>query len=137
LHTVQQLVDEHKVVLDRLLVKLAKVAPPQLDEAVEELKDERRVRVALGHRHQVDVLVLDMAERGAPQRQDGRAHLRVADHLDAEDVGEPRAAVVAEGAEDQVLALLVEDEDPGEHLGGLGAWGAADWDRRVQLDVRW
>jgi hypothetical protein len=52
-----------------------------------------------------------MAEGGAAEGQDGRAHLGVADDLDAEHVGEARAAVVAERPEDQVLALLVEDEN--------------------------
>jgi len=119
-HTIEQLVDQHKVVLDGLLVKLGKVAAAQLDQAVEKLEDEGGVGVALGDGHQVDVLVLDMAEGGAAQRQDGRPHLRVGDDLDAEDVGQPGAAVVAEGAEDEVLALLVEDEDSRKHFGGCG-----------------
>jgi hypothetical protein len=38
--------------------------------------------------------------------------------LDAEDVGEPRAAVVAEGAKDEVLALLVEYQDTRKHRDG-------------------
>lgn len=59
--------------------------------------------------------MLDMAKRRAPQRQDGRSDLGVGDDLDAEDVGESGTAVVAEGAEDEVLALLVEDEDAGQH----------------------
>ena len=61
--------------------------------------------------------MLDMAEGGAAEGEDGRADLWVADDLDAEHVGEARAAVVAEGPEDQVLALLVEYEDPGQHRG--------------------
>lgn len=60
--------------------------------------------------------MLDMAERGGAQSQDGRANQRVGDDLDAEDVGETRAAVVAEGAKDEVLALLVEDEDSRNHV---------------------
>lgn len=65
-----------------------------------------------------------MAKGGAPEGQDGRAHLGVGDDLDAEDVGETGAAVVAEGAEDEVLALLVEDEDARQH-GRRGEAGAA------------
>ncbi len=61
--------------------------------------------------------MLHMAEGGATQRQDGRPHLRVGDDLDAEHVGQPRAAVVAEGAEDEVLALLVEYEDSESMMG--------------------
>lgn len=60
--------------------------------------------------------MLDMAEGGGAQSQDGRANQRVGDDLDAEDVGETRAAVVAEGAKDEVLALLVEDEDSRNHV---------------------
>ena len=59
-----------------------------------------------------------MAEGGGAEGEDGRAHLGIRNDLDAEDVGEARAAVVAEGAENEVLALLVEDEDAGEHGGG-------------------
>ena len=35
--------------------------------------------------------------------------------MDAEDICEPRPAVVAEGAENEVFAFLVEEEDAGEH----------------------
>lgn len=56
-----------------------------------------------------------MAERCRAQGENGRAHLWVGDDLDAEDVGESGAAVVAEGAENEVFAFLVEDEDAGEH----------------------
>jgi hypothetical protein len=59
-----------------------------------------------------------MAKRGRAEGQNGRAYLGVGDDLDAEDVGKARAAVVAEGAKDEVLALLIEDEDAGEHGGG-------------------
>lgn len=113
--TVEQLVDEHEVVLNGLLVELAKVAPPQLDEAVEELEDQGGIGVALGDGDEVDVLVLDVAEGGAAEGEDGRPDLGVRDDLDAEDVGETGPAVVPKGAEDEVLALLVEDEDAGQH----------------------
>lgn len=46
--------------------------------------------------------------------------MRVGDDLDAEDVGETRATVAAEGPEDQVLPLLIEDQDPREHGGCCG-----------------
>ena len=41
----------------------------------------------------------------------------VGDYLNAEDVGEAWSAVVAESAKDEVLALLIEYENTGEHLG--------------------
>ena len=64
--------------------------------------------------------MFDMAEGRGAEREDRGADLRVGDHLDAEDVGEAGPAVVAEGAEDEIFALLVEDEDAGEHFGGEG-----------------
>ncbi len=114
--TVEQLVNQHKIVLDGLLVKLPEVAASQLDQSVEELKDKGSIGVTLGDCHQVNVLVLDMAEGGAAEGEDGRSHLGVADDLDSEHVGESRSAIVAEGPEDQVLAFLVEDEDSGQHF---------------------
>lgn len=56
-----------------------------------------------------------MAEGCRAKRENGGAYLGVGDDLDAEDVGKARAAVVAKGAKDEVLALLVEDEDSREH----------------------
>lgn len=72
-----------------------------------------------------------MAECGGPEGQDWRADLGIANDLDAKDVGKTGTAVVAKGAEDEVLALLIEDEDAGEpgriglalrvrHAAGLG-----------------
>lgn len=63
--------------------------------------------------------MLDMAEGGAAESEDRGADLGVADDLNAEHVGEPRAAVIAKCPEDQVLALLVEDEYSGQHLDSL------------------
>ena len=57
-----------------------------------------------------------MAEGGRTKSQDGGADQRVGNDLDAEDIGESWAAVVAEGAKDEVLALLVEDEDARDHV---------------------
>lgn len=63
--------------------------------------------------------MLYMRECSRPEREDGRAHLRVGDDLDAEDVGEPVApAVIPELPEDEVLTFLVEEEDPAEHYCG-------------------
>lgn len=44
--TIKELVNEHKVVLDRFLIEFAKIAPSDIDHAVAELEDERCVRVA-------------------------------------------------------------------------------------------
>lgn len=116
--TIEQLIDKHEVVLNSLLIKLAKVAPAEANQAVQKLKDESGIGIALGDGDQVDVLVLDMAEGGASEGEDRRPDLGVRDHLNPEDVGQAGSAVVAEGAEDEVLALLVEDEDAGQHVGG-------------------
>lgn len=56
-----------------------------------------------------------MTECCRAEREDGGADLCIGYHLDAEDVGEAGPAVVAKGAEDEILAFLVEDEDAGEH----------------------
>jgi hypothetical protein len=88
-----------------------------LDQAVQELKDQSGIGVALCDGDNEDVFVLDMAEGGGAESQDGRADQRVGDDLDAEDIGETWAAVVAEGAKDEVFALLVEDEDTRDHVG--------------------
>ena len=110
-NTIEQLVNEDKVVLDGLLVKLPKVAATELDEPVQELEHESCIRIALSNGDKVDVLVFDMAEGRAAQCQDGGAHLRIADDLDAEDIGKAGAAVIAKGAKNKILAFLVKDED--------------------------
>lgn len=114
-HTIEQFINQHKVVLHGLFVKLSKVALPQRNKPVEELKDQRGIGIALRHGDQVDILVLDMAEGSRAQGKDRRADLRIGDDLDAEDVGKTRATIAAEGAENQVLALLIKDQDPREH----------------------
>ena len=53
--------------------------------------------------------MLDMTEGSAAEGEDRGADLRVRDDLDAEDVGKARPAVIAKGAEDEVLALLIKD----------------------------
>lgn len=57
-----------------------------------------------------------MTESGRAECEDRRADLGIRYDLDAEDVGEAGAAVVAKCAKDQVLALLIEYEDTGEHF---------------------
>ena len=74
-----------------------------------------------------------MAEGGRAKSENGRAYLGVGYYLDAEDVGEARAAVVAEGAKDEVLTFLVEYEDTGEHGGVNGA--SAGYERRISSSM--
>lgn len=61
--------------------------------------------------------MLDMAEGGRSQGEDWGADLRVGDDLDTKDVGETRTTVVAEGTEDEILALLVENQYSRQHDG--------------------
>lgn len=84
--TIQELIDQHEIVLYGLFVKLPKVTPPQPHQPVEELEHQRCIGIALGHRHQVDVLVLDMAEGRRTEGEDWRADLGVGDDLDAENI---------------------------------------------------
>lgn len=63
--TVQQLVNEHKVVLDVFLVDLAKVGRHDVTHLVKELKHHGGVDVLLGDSCQPDVGALDMEEAGA------------------------------------------------------------------------
>ncbi len=57
--------------------------------------------------------MLDMAECRRSEGEDRRANLCIGDDLDAEDVCKPWAAIISKGAEDKILAFLVEDENPG------------------------
>jgi hypothetical protein len=67
--------------------------------------------------------------------------------LNPEDIGKSRSAVIAKGAEDEILAFLVEDQYAGEHIDREGRWkmgwsfvvlstammnvgGGGSWDRR-------
>ena len=110
-HTIQQLIDQHEILLHGLLIKLAKIRPPQRDQLPEDLKHQRGIGIALRHRDEVYILVFDVAEGRGAQGQDRGPHGGVGDDLDAEDVGEAGAAVLAVGAEDEVLAFLVEDQE--------------------------
>ena len=62
--------------------------------------------------------MLYMTESSRPQRQDRAPNRRITDNLDAKDIREAWATIVAESAEDEVFAFLVEDENAGEHRGG-------------------
>ena len=57
--------------------------------------------------------MLDMAEGCRSECENRRANLCIGDDLDAEDVCEPWTAIISKGAEDEILAFLVEDENPG------------------------
>jgi hypothetical protein len=117
---IQQLIDQYEVVLYSLLVEFAEVSLSQSNQTIQKFKDQRRIGIALCYGDQIDVLVFDMAKGGGAKGENGRAHLRVGDDLYTEDIGKSRAAVVTEGAKDEVLTLLIEDEDSREHGGDVG-----------------
>lgn len=113
---VQQLVDEHEVVLDILLVDLAEVRLHHLREPDEELEHHGAVDVLLGDRGQPDVGSADVEERRARDVGDGRADLlaRVY-HVHAERVHRVAADIVAVHARYQHLALVVVHEQTADH----------------------
>lgn len=63
--TIQQLVDEHKVILDVLLADLAKVCRHDVTHLVEEFEHHGGVDILLGDGRQPDVGALDMEKAGA------------------------------------------------------------------------
>mmetsp|Transcript_21420 Transcript_21420/g.67249 ORF Transcript_21420/g.67249 Transcript_21420/m.67249 type:complete len:257 (+) Transcript_21420:1433-2203(+) len=67
---VHQLVDDHKVVPDALLVQLPKVVLEHPHQPVQVHQQQRHVRVPLRHAHQVQVVVLDVRERVPLVRED-------------------------------------------------------------------
>lgn len=70
-HTIQKLVDQHKVVLDVLLADLAEICSHDVTHLVEELEDHGGVDILLGDGSQPDVGALDVEEAGAGDVGDG------------------------------------------------------------------
>ncbi len=60
--------------------------------------------------------MLDMAKGRRAESEDRRPDLGIGDDLYAKHIGKAGSTIVAKGAEDEVLALLIEDQDAGEHL---------------------
>ena len=85
--TVQQLVDEDKVVLDVLLADLPKVGSHDITHLVEELKHHGSIDVLLGDGGQPDVGALDVEKGGAGDVGDRGAHLLPGvDHVHTERI---------------------------------------------------
>lgn len=85
--TIQQLIDEHKVVLDVLLADLAKVGRHDVTHFVEKLKHHGGVDVLLGDCCQPDVGALHVEEAGAGDvSHRGPDLLPGVDHVHAERV---------------------------------------------------
>lgn len=85
--TVQQLVDQHKVVLDVLLADFAKVGRHDVAHLVQELKYHGGVDILLGDGRQPDVGALDVEEAGAGDVGHRGSHLLPGvNHVHAEGV---------------------------------------------------
>ena len=54
---------------------------------------------------EVEIAVADVEKGGGAEGDDGRAHVRVGDNVDAEDVGDRALDVAPKQARDQDLAL--------------------------------
>ena len=94
---VQQLVDEHKVVLHVLLGDLAEVGLHDVAHLEQELKDHGGVHVLLGDGRQPDVGALDVEEGGAGDVGHGRADLLAGvDHVHPERVHRVATDVIPE-----------------------------------------
>lgn len=63
-NTIKQLINEHEVILHGILIEFAEIPLSQRDKPIQEFKDNSSISIALRHRRDIDVLVLDMAEGG-------------------------------------------------------------------------
>jgi hypothetical protein len=109
--TIEQLVDQGKVVLDGLLVQPAKVAAAEGNDLVAEFKDERCRDVGFGDSSEIEVLVPDVEEGGRSEGDDGGADVGVGNDVDAEDVGDRAADVGAKDARDEDFPLQAQYEE--------------------------
>ena len=55
--------------------------------------------------------------------------------LDSKDVCEPRSAIISEGAEDEVLALLIEYQDSRQHREWRGVGRVCCEERSAAFDL--
>ena len=60
--------------------------------------------------------MLNMAKGRRAESEYRRADLGIGDDLYAKHIGKAGPAVISKGAKDEVLALLIEDENAGEHF---------------------
>lgn len=96
--TIEQLVDQHKVVLDVLLADLAKVRRHDVTHLVEELEHHGSVDILLGDGRQPDVGAFNMEEAGAGDvGHRGSDLLPGVDHIHTERID--GIAPVCEGGE--------------------------------------
>lgn len=85
--TIQQLIDQHKVVLYVLLADLPEVGGHHVTHLVKKLEHHGGVDILLGDSSQPDVGTLDVEEARAGDVGDRRAHLLPGvDDIDAEGV---------------------------------------------------
>lgn len=94
--TIQQLINKHKIILDTLFVKLAKICFPQSPQPLQELKHQCCVRIAFRDRDQIYVLMSDVGKGCRPEGQYGRPDVDIGNDLDSKYVREARATIGSE-----------------------------------------
>eukprot|EP00968_Pinguiococcus_pyrenoidosus_P002251 scaffold122_cov236-Pinguiococcus_pyrenoidosus.AAC.2 len=115
---VHELVDEREVVHDLVLIEVvAQVRLEDVDLLEEILEHQRRVDVAAGHGHEVQVGVARVQEAGGLHERHGRrrAGLLAADDLLKERLRLGARDIVAVEAPDDDLPLAVDEEDSADH----------------------
>lgn len=119
-YLVEQLVDEHEVVLHVLLADLAEVALHHLADLPEELEHHRGVHVLLGHGGDPDVRLLDVKERGARDVGHRRPDLLPGmDDVHSKRIDRVPADVIAIHPTYQHFSLVVVDEQATDHFARL------------------
>jgi hypothetical protein len=102
-NTVDELVYQHEVILDRFFVYLAEIRLADVNKSVAELEDQRSISVVpvkvsmmtaewedpgnvLGHRNNIETVYADVKEASRPKCDDGRPDVAVRDDLNPKDV---------------------------------------------------
>ena len=118
---IQDLVDEHKVVLDVFLADLPEVVLHDIDNLQEELEYHGGVHVLLGDGRQPEVGSLDVKVRGSRNVRHWRPHLTPGvDNVNSEGVHSIAPDIIPVDSGDENLALVVVAKQPPDHGGGGG-----------------
>lgn len=116
-YLVQQLVDEHKVVLHVLFADLAEVALHHLADLPEKLEHHRCVHILLGDRGDPDVRLLDVKERGTRNVGHRRSDLLSGmNDVHSKRVHRIPADVIPVHPTYQHFSLVVVDEQTADHF---------------------
>lgn len=85
--TVEQFVNQHKVILHRFFVEFAKIRFTNGNKFVEEFKDEGSVHILFGRGRYEKVFMTNVEEGDVGVGGDGRANVRIGHDLNAKDIG--------------------------------------------------